>query len=220
MSHVDFWVARWPVVIATCLLMLSVPGCVGLAAQIMYVIKGNKIEAEFDELKGKRVAVVCVANRSAYGSGGEAEALSRMVSVVLGREVKDIEMVSHTEINNWKDNTDWDEIDYRAVGRGVKADMLIAIDVRSLSYYDGATLYKGRADLTVTVYDMTKGGKIAWSKDMPDFQFPQHGGRPVTDMVETKFQKDFLALLAKDIARCFYAYDKIEKVGLDATLLD
>ena len=220
MSRIDFWVSRWPVVIAAAMLMLGVPGCVGLAAQIMYVIKGDKVDPEFEELEGKRVAVVCVANRSAYGSGGEADALARMVAVVLQKEVDDIEIVSHTEINNWKDTADWDEIDYRAVGRGVKAEMLIAIDVKSLSYYDGQTLYKGRADLTVTVYDMSKGGNIAWSKEMPDFQFPQHGGRPVTDMAETKFQKDFLALLAKDIARCFYAYDRIEKVSMDAAMMD
>ena len=220
MSRIDFWVSRWPVVIAAAMLMLGVPGCVGLAAQIMYVIHGDKVEAEYEGLEEKRVAVVCVANRSAYGSGGEADALARMVAVLLQKEIKDIEIVSHTEINNWKDTADWDEIDYRAVGRGVKAQRLIAIDVKSLSYYDGQTLYKGSADLTVTVYDMEKGGTIAWSKDMPDFQFPQHGGRPVTDMVESKFQKDFLSILAKDIGRCFYPYDRIEKVGLDAQLLD
>jgi hypothetical protein len=220
MSRIDFCVSRWPLVIVAAILMLSTSGCVGIAAQLMYMAGAGDMQAEFDELEGKRVAVICVSNRSSYGSGAEAEALARLVSAILRKEVKKIEMVSHTEVANWKDTADWDEIDYRAVGRGVKADMLIAIDVQSMSYFEGQTLYKGRANYSVTVYDMTKGGKVAWSKDNPDFQFPVQGGRPVTDMVEAKFQKDFLTMLSIEIARSFHSYDKITDVGKDAAFLD
>jgi hypothetical protein len=221
MSRLEFCVSRWPVMIVAAILMLSTSGCVGIAAQLMYMAGAGDIKPEFAGLKDKRVAVVCVSNRSAYGSGNESRALARMVSVILAREVKKIEIVSQTEIDNWKDTNEWDEIDYRAIGRGVKAEMLVAIDLRSLSYYDGQTMYKGRADFTVSVYDMTEGnGKIVWSKATPDFQHPRHGGRPVTDMVESNFQKEFLGLLAKDIARSFHSYDKVVKVATDAAMLD
>jgi hypothetical protein len=125
-------------------------------------------------------------------------------------------MVRFTEIEDWMDTNDWDQIDYRAVGRGVNADMLIAIDLSSLSYYEGATLYKGKAHYTITLYNMEKGGKQVWQKSVPEFAFPAHGGRPATDMVETKFKQDFLKLVAQDIARCFHSYDKIEALATDA----
>src|SRR4051812_30281577 len=114
MSRIDFCVSRWPLVIVSAILMLSTSGCVGIAAQLMYMAGAGDMQAEFDELEGKRVAVICVSNRSSYGSGAESEALARLVSAILRKEVKKIEMVSHTEIANWKDTADWDEIDYRA----------------------------------------------------------------------------------------------------------
>jgi hypothetical protein len=220
MSRIDFCVSRWPLLIASALIVMCTSGCVGIAAQLMYMAGMGDIPAEFEGLEGKRVAVVCVSNRSAYGSGQEAEALARMVSVILRREVKKIDVVSHTEINNWKDISDWDEVDYRAVGRGVKADMVVAIDLKSMSYYEGQTLYKGRANFSVTVYDMKDSAKVVWSKDTPDFQFPVQGGRPVTDMVEAKFQKSFLTIMSQDIARSFHSYDKVIDVSRDAAFVD
>jgi hypothetical protein len=220
MSRLEFCVSRWPLMIVAALMVLSTSGCVGIAAQLMYLAGAGLVKPDFEGLKGKRVAVVCVSNRSAYGSGKEADALARMVAAILRREVKDIELVSQTEIANWKDSNDWDEMDFRTIGRGVKAEMLVAINVSKLDYYEGHTLYKGRADLSVTVYDMSGGGKIAWSKSMPDFQFPQHGGRPVTDMVEANFQKQFLDVLARDIARNFHSYDRVVMMAQDAALGD
>jgi hypothetical protein len=219
MTRIDFWVSRWPLVIVAALAMLSAPGCVGMAAQLMYVMGLDKIKPEY-ELEGKRVAVVCLANSSSYSSGGEARSLARMVAVILQKEVKDIEIVPYSEIEDWRDNNNWDEIDYRAIGRGVKADVLIAIDVSSLKFHDGQTLYKGRADVKVTAYDMTKGGQVAFTKDMPDFQFPREGSRPVQDMSELKFQTLYLTILSKHIARNFHSYDKVPDFGSDAQGLD
>jgi hypothetical protein len=216
MSRVEYCLSRWPALVAGAVLLLTASGCVGLTAQIMYMIKGNKIEPECTvSLENKRVAVVCLSKGS-IGNGSEASALGRGVAAILRTEVKEIEMVRFTEIEDWMDTNDWDQIDYRAVGRGVNADMLIAIDLSSLSYYEGATLYKGKAHYTITLYNMEKGGKQVWQKSVPEFAFPAHGGRPATDMVETKFKQDFLKLVAQDIARCFHSYDKIEALATDA----
>jgi hypothetical protein len=179
----------------------------------------NQVKPECD-LEEKRVAVVCLTNHSSYGSGSESKVISQSVSTILRKEVKKIELVPQSEIANWRDNNDWDEIDYRAVGRGVKADIVIAIDVKSLSFHEGQTLYKGKADVKVTAYDMTKGGDIAFSRDMSDFQYPQHGGRPVTDMSETKFQGMFLMILSEHIARNFHSWDPQVPIGEDARGLE
>lgn len=219
MSRLEFWLSRGSLFMVAAMIILASSGCVGLTAQILYMIKGNKIEAECPiELDGKRVAVVCVT-KSAYGNGPEGTALARMVAAQLRREVDDIEVVSHQKVADWIDNNDWDYVDYRAIGRGVEAELLIAIDLSSLAYYDGQTLYKGRADYGITLYDMKKGGKVVWSKKVPDYSWPAHGGRPVTDMVEAKFKQEFLGMLSRDISRCFYDYDKVEALANDAQLL-
>lgn len=220
MARLDYWISRWPVVVVTAMIVLSSSGCVGLAAQIMYLWKGNKQPAETHCLENQRVAVVCVSKASAYGNGTESEALARMVGALLGKEVKDIEMVRYTEVKDWIDNNDWDYIDYKAIGKGVKADMLVAIDLSNISYHEGQTLYRGHADYSITVYNMTKGGKVEWSDQQPDFNYPREGGRPSTEMSEPKFKQMFLRILADDIARNFYDYEKILDVASDARLLE
>lgn len=217
MSRVEYCLSRWSALIVGAVLLMSTSGCVGLAAQILYMIKGSQIEAECPiKLEDKRVAVVCLSKGS-LGNGSEASALARGVAAILRSQVKEIEMVRYTEIEDWMDTNDWDQIDYRAVGRGVNADLLIAIDLSSISYYEGSvTLYKGRATYTITLYDMEKGGKQAWQKSVPEFAFPAHGGRPSTDMIETQFKQEFLKLVAQDIARCFHSYEKIESLAGDA----
>ena len=219
MSRLDYCLSRFRVVVLVALVVLSSSGCVGLAAQIMYMIHGDKVEARTNCLQKQRVAVVCVSKSSAYGNGTESEVLARMVNTLLAREVKDIEMVRHTDVSDWIDNNDWDYIDYRAIGKGVKADMLVAIDLSAISYHEGQTLYRGHADYAITVYNMTKGGKVEWSEQQPDFNYPREGGRPSTEMAEPKFKQMFLKILADDIARNFYSYDRILDVASDARLL-
>lgn len=218
MSRVDYWVSRWPVVVVAALIVLSSSGCVGLAAQILYMFQGLQFPAKFEGLQKKRVAVVCVSKATSYGNGTEAESVARLVSAMLAREVKGIEVVRYTEIKDWIDNNDWDYIDYRAIGKGVSAEMLVAIDLKAISYNDGQTLYKGRANYDITVYDMNER-KIAWSDSFPDVQHPQQGGRPTTEMSEGAFKSEFLKILSRDIARNFYAYDKVEALASDTTVL-
>ena len=58
MSRIDFCVSRWPLLIASALIVMCTSGCVGIAAQLMYMAGMGDIPAEFDGLEGKRVAVV------------------------------------------------------------------------------------------------------------------------------------------------------------------
>lgn len=219
MARLDYWVSRWPVVVVAAMMVLSSSGCVGLTAQLLYMINGLKIPAEYEGLEDKRVAVICVSKVSAYGNGTEAESIARLTAAMIAKEVKNVEVVRYSEIKDWIDNNDWDTIDYRAIGKGVNAEMLVAIDLSNISYNDGQTLYKGRASAGVKVFDMTKGGKVAWSRSLPDFQHPQQGGRPTTEMSESAFKQEFLKVFARDIARSFYAYDKVEALASDAAIL-
>ena len=60
--------------------MAAIPGC-GPMATIAWLIHGPEmVPAEFDGLKGKRVAVVCLDGNSLGGPGGEADTVAKAVA--------------------------------------------------------------------------------------------------------------------------------------------
>src|SRR3954471_19517731 len=85
-------------------LLAAIPGC-GPIATIAWLIHGPEmIPAEFDGLKGKRVAVVCLDANSLSGPGGEADAVGKAVTMLLTRNVPEIKMVRQSEVADWLDS--------------------------------------------------------------------------------------------------------------------
>ena len=192
-------------------------GCVGLTAQLLYWVKGgNKIDPEFEGLKEKRVAVVCVSNASNYGPNSFCALLERRVGQALKEQGDKIEVVSADDIADWIDSNDWNQMDYREIGRGVNADMVLGLDLANLRLHEGQTLYQGHVTLTATVYDMENGGKVAFRRTISDFTFPQNGPRSSTEMSETRFRSLFVEVLSKHVAKYFCAYDFEEDFARDA----
>jgi hypothetical protein len=211
---------RW-LIAATLLLSLSANGCVGLTAHVLYWIKGgHTIPAEFPGLSGKRVAVVCVANASSFGPNSFSTMVERAVAIILHQNVKKIALVHHDEVAEWIDRNDWDQIDYRQIGRGVSADLVLAIDLDGIRLHEGMTLYKGRADVAVTVYDMSQNGQVVFRKTVPDFTFPRNGARHSTEMSETRFRQLFITVLSQHIAKYFYEYRLEDDFANDAFALN
>ncbi len=204
------------------LVLLTLPmtsGCVGLLSTLRWVGGQNLIPAEYDDLKGKRVAVVCVSDNSSYGTGSESLLLAREVSLILRSNVKDIDLVRADEIADWIDRKGWDEIDYREIGRGVKAERVVAVGLAGFSIREGSSLYKGRADVSVSVYDMADGGHEVFRKSIPEFSFPATGPYPVGDLSEVQFRRAFLKTLSQHVARYFYAYDVAEDYSRDTAFI-
>jgi len=202
--------------------LLSLPGtsgCAGLLTTLQWAGGKNLVPAEYDDLKGKRVAVVCVSDNSSYGTGSESLLLAREVSLILRANVKDIELVRADEIADWIDRKGWDEIDYREVGRGVKAERVVAVGLAGFSIREGASLYKGRADVSVSVYDMADGGHEVFRKSVPEFGFPATGPYPAGDLSEVQFRRAFLNTLSQHVARYFYAYDVAEDYSRDSAFI-
>ncbi len=198
-----------------------VSGC-GTLAQIMYVVQGHKIDAKYDGLKGKRVAVVCVSDASAYGPDTLTYTIANSVSYKLATVVKKIEMVQPSDVERWVDTNGWDERDYVELGRGVDADLVLAIEISSYSIHEGSTMYKGRADLTATVINV--GTENASSNGVEFILGPEHyafpeSGRPAIQTSPRQFEALYLAKLTQHIARQFYDYDELETVAEDATLI-
>lgn len=195
--------------------LLTQPGCVGMAAQLINVIHGNKVKAAYSGLEKKRVAIVCVSNDSAYGPDTASHLLANALAIRLAHEDLAIELVNQSEIENWLDSN-WDDIDYVEIGRAVKADRVLAVEMESYSLHEGSTLYKGRSNQTVRVFDMEKGGNVVFQSGHREFEFPKTHGQPTTSISERQFQSFFINELANDIARYFYDYDFPETVASDS----
>jgi hypothetical protein len=196
-------------------------GCIGLTAQLLNTIQGgHKIKAKFEELEDKRVAVVCVSNASSLGPNSVAKMLEREVVSILRENGDDIDVSQQNEVADWIDNNDWDQIDYREIGDAVGVDMLLAIDLSSVRLHEGRTLYRGRADVVVTVYDMTDDGGIVFREEIHDFVFPRDGPLPTTELSEGRFRQSFVKMLAHKVAKYFYDYNIEDDFARDALSLE
>jgi hypothetical protein len=202
-------------------LSLSTSGCVGLLAHIGWVTGGDLHPAEYDGLEAKKVAVIVVSNGSTYGPGSEATLLGTGVERLLKMEVTDIEIINQDRIADWIDQNNWNELNYIEAGKGLGADMVIGIDIENYRLTDGQTMFKGRADYSVKVYDMSKkGDKVVWSKQPPMYEFPKHGGRYRDTTSKHKFQRQYNSMLSQRIARYFHPYPIMSDYATDAMYLD
>ena len=199
-----------------CMLALALSGCgnhLGLLNYWMYGIQRQ--EAKFAGLEDKRVAIVCLDGNSLHGPGSDASDVAKAVTTTLGYHVPNIDIVRQSEIADWIDTQEQDVTDYRDVGRGVKADMVVGIDLGTFSIHEGQTLLKGRAKTGVKVFDMAKGGEVVYEAPVKEITWPESGARHVTEN-EQNFRTTFVYILAQKISRDFYAYEMVDDYGLDA----
>ena len=193
-------------------------GCVGLVANLLNVMGAGLMPAAFSGLEGKKVAVVCVSNSDLFGPTSTSGELSTRVSRLLASKVKDIQVISNQKVEGWIDRNNWDMVDFVTIGRGVEAETVVAIDVDSLSIYDGSTMFKGRAIVHLVVYDINSGQEV-FSKSPPQIEFPAMVGVPATSISEREFRKTFLDAIADRLGRNFYAFDINEDVAKDARII-
>jgi hypothetical protein len=125
-------------------------------------------------------------------------------------------MVRQSEVADWLDSHGDDVTDYRDVGRGVKADMVVGIDLLAFNLHEGQTLLKGRAKVGVKVYDMKKGkGELVYEQAVKEIAWPENGARHVTEN-EANFRTVFVQMLAEKIAQDFYAVEMATNFSNDA----
>lgn len=198
--------------------VLSSGGCVQFAANVLHVIRGPQVPAEFKGLENKRVAVVCTTE-SGMCSDEVGIRLAGNVRGILGKHLSKTTFVSQEEIDQWTQGGGSSSEDLASIGRGVKADYVMSIQIHNLKLRDGATLYRGRSDLDLTVVDVKKG-KPVYSQSLPDYTYPVMAGQSTTETDETKFRRVYLMTVADKLARYFYPHDIGPDVALDATILN
>jgi hypothetical protein len=200
-------------------LTLSATGCVSLIAHLLNASMGNRVPAAFEGLAERRVAVVCISQSSLFGPTQAAQDIGTTIESYLQRRVPEIQLVDQQEIADWMDQHDWNKIDYRELGTGVGAQLLVAAEIKSFSLYEGRTLFKGTAEVGLTVYDLTQKGRIVYQSSLPAIHYPVTGGRYTADTSEEEFRREFIDVVGYRIARHFFDYDSIEDYGRDPSFV-
>lgn len=193
-------------------------GCTQALLTGAYLVKGVETPAEFKELKGKKVAVVCrPIEELRYSTSGTTERVADNVAVLLKSKLKKTELVGTQKIQSWVDENDWQE--FAEVGKAMKSDYVVGIEIEDFKLYQGQTIYQGRARVTVKVCDMSKGGETVYKKDIPEIVYPPQGGVPTSEKREEDFRRQFVGVVAEQVGRLFYGYDYRRDVAIDSTTL-
>ena len=205
--------------LVTCLaIMLAIApafGCIGLSAQILNLLVGQRVKPQYDGLKKQRVAIVVTSGMTADGPDYSMELLSRLIKGRLQQNIKEVELIPSHEIANIMDSQGYDA-NYVEIGQTLKANKVVVVEVASYSLREGATLYKGRAMYSTRVYDIERG-EGRFNRGPINIAFPE-SGQPVTDTNSIQFEKTFLNELSYRISRYFYDYAIEEEFGRDAIL--
>lgn len=190
-------------------------GCTFLS-QVVMTMQDRRIDAKFNGLEGKLVAVVCLEATQLRQPGGDAEALARALGKELRDNVKDMKLISEGKVAEWMDNQSDDVVDFRDVAKGVKAEMVVGVDLRGISIDEkGGTSMIGRATVEAKVYDMAKSQEPVHIIEETSVTFPEHGQIHITEDA-LNFRKIFIQQVAHRLAKDFYAYDKTLDFNNDA----
>ncbi len=198
--------------------LLTSLGCAGALSQLMYVIKGHTVPAPYSGLEEKRIAVVCISDASSYGPDPLTYSISNALSVKLAQGLKEESVVVPvTIIEQWIDTYGWDGRDFLALGEGLGVDAVVAVDLASYTIYEGSTMFKGKSDITATVYNIAKGGQVDFNYGPKIFEYPTHG-RPAIQTTEREFETMYLGQLVIDLANQFVPHDHLDTFANDAIM--
>ena len=203
----------------TVVLLLPNFGCIGWTSVLIHAWKGHLVDAAFDGLEDHRVAVVCVSESTGYGPSSVADGLARAVEKHLRENVSDISVVTRTNIDDWMDHNDWNGVDVLEIGEGVDAEQVVAVQLNSFRLHEGQTMYKGRAEVSIAVYDITRGGEEVFSTIPKELVYPTNGAYGATDTTDARFRRMFVRYLAYQISKHFYAYDITEDFASDMVVV-
>jgi hypothetical protein len=192
-------------------------GC-SMLATAMYFIEGTNTEAAFSGLKGKKVAVVCRPVSSLhFRDSSVSRDLAKQVGVTLEKHVSKITIVDQRDVFEWADENNWEE--YVEIGKAVGADMVVALDLEEFSLYQGQTLYQGKANMKVLVYDVAAGKQPVFERNLPQALYPPNSAIPAGEKPEAQFRRQFVNHLAQLIGRYFYDHDSTADFAGDSTAL-
>jgi len=197
--------------------LVAFGGCVSALATAVWLVKGPDMPAECDGLRGKRVAVVCrPMTSSLYAHPGVSKEISRQIGRLLAANVRKIEVIDQSKVDEWIDTNTWDE--YSEIGKALEADLVVGIDLERFSIYEGQTLFQGKADYAIRVYDC-KNGEMVFERYPPQSVYPPNHVVSTSNIQEPAFRREFVGVLADQIARHFYPHDPRAYFAMDSSVI-
>ncbi len=199
-------------------IVVTQSGCVSALATVMWVVKGNDVKAEYDGLRGKRVAVVCrpLVELQYTAGSRSAQELAAELGRNLSQRVSKITIIDPRKVMQWTDEHETEDL--AEVGKALKADVVLCVNLEEFSLFQSQTLYQGKSTMDVTVYDVAEHEE-AWHKSIPRILYPPNRGVD-TSMAENDFRRQFISHLAETVGRHFYSHDPSSDFALDSRVGD
>jgi hypothetical protein len=200
------------------LLIASAAGC-NILATMMYVVQGQNVPGDYNGLRGKRVVVVCRPSPHVqFTFTSVPKELASGVGALLQNKVDRIHVVKQREVDEWVDSNNLDGFDYVQIGKQLKADMVVGIDLEEFSLAMDQTLYQGKATISMAVYDMHRKDKESvWEKHLAQIVYPPSTPIAAADMPESQFRRKFVKVLGDMVGRHFYEHDPTADFANDST---
>lgn len=183
---------------------------------IAYVIGGPpSIEPDFDAMTGKSmtdkdvdVTVVAFAPTNTKWDFPKIDhELSRYVAYQLASH--NIKVTKPDQVQAWLDEHDDDWEKPEELGRHFGTKYVIYIDLSRFSLYEenSHTLYRGRSESYLSVYEMdeTGYGEKIYSKEVIS-KFPIRSPRSTSDQDLISFKREYLARLSQEIGWLFFEH--------------
>ncbi len=202
--------------------MTGLVGC-NYVILLSYLIHGPpSIAPAFETETGKSmtekdvtVAVFCYAPKEIKFDFEKIDhELARAVSFRLGQH--EIRFVNPDYVQSWTDrNPDWDHA--HEIGEAFQTRYVVYIDLHEYNLYEheSSTLYRGRAEAIVKVFEMEEDysdGELIYQKDITS-KFPLLQGRSTSEVTYSKFKQEFIHRLSEEIGRLFYEHYAADDVG-------
>ena len=196
------------------LLLFAMPGC-NYFIVLGYLIGGPpQVEPAFEKATGKsftdrnvQVAVVCYAPDDLTKIHDNIDQmLPRRLTLLLTRN--HIKTISPMEVQTWMENNpDWDNaVD---IGREFDVNYVVFVDMSTYSMYEppGHTLFRGRCEAIVSVYEMeTDGdGKRIYNRELNSV-YPIQVPRSAAEISYETFRNEYFNRLAEEVGRLFYPH--------------
>ena len=120
-------------------------------------------------------------------------------------------------MQQYRDVHGYESNDFVSLGKEVKADKVLVIEMTDLSLRDGSTLFQGRADIHLQVVDVASGTSV-YTQTIDQYTFPKSTGQHTSETTEKRFTKLYLKMLSKEIGRKFRDWDPTETVAQDVLI--
>ena len=164
------------------------------------------------------MAVICHPVTSLHFRDSSASRdLAKQVGAMLQQHVSKINVIDQRDVMEWADENSWDE--YVEIGKALDADMVIGLDLEEFSLYQGQTLYQGKANVKITVYDVAQGKEPVFERHLPQAVYPPNAAIPAGEKPESHFRRQFINHLSQLISRYFYDHDASIDFASDSTAL-